>query len=450
MNSGMEKIIFIPMEIKSRELDSRLLLALELVSRKFKVFLGEKIKVNQLIKEYTGAVYFAKSGAKIDKEFFMELKLSEHKIVVLDEEAIIHQNEKAHVKSRLNGDSIALADRFFSWGEYDNSVALKAYPEYREKFLITGNPRMDLLRIDMRQFYEKTTTQINEQFGKYIFIPSSFAMCNHYTESGARIEWRKRLGMISSQEDEEFYQAYVDHFEKIFRAFLKVIPKLAKVYKKYLFIVRPHPSENRSVWEQSFKEIPNIKVITKGPIAPWLLASEMVIHNGCTTAIETFLLDKPVISYRPFISDKYDLDVPNSISLEAFNYEELEILISRLLSEGAPEEYTRKAKQILSQYIYSMEGKFAFEKIADSISKLQLDSKQKLTLKTLIKKGKRIQDKYGFSKNRTNYSKQKFPRLTLEELNSLINQYTDIHFRGISICNHEVSKNVFSLTTKEK
>ena len=68
----------------------------------------------------------------------------------------------------------------------------------------------------------------------------------------------------------------------------------------------------------AFGGLKNVHVISEGSVIPWLIASKFVIHNGCTTAIESFLLEKHVISYRPYVDALYDLDVPNKISLQVF------------------------------------------------------------------------------------------------------------------------------------
>lgn len=441
----MQNIVFIPMEIKSRELDSRLLIALNLVKNGVSVFLGEKNKINQAVMDYKNAIYLAKSGATVDQAFFKQLKAKGHKIAVLDEEAIIHQNESAHVRSRFSKEAISMVDCFFSWGEYDNSVAVSAFPEEAEKFALAGNPRMDLLRKELRTYYQKPTEELNAAYGNFLFIPSSFAMCNHFTESGARIEWRREMGMISNEADVIFYQSYVDHFESIFRSFLEAVPKLASKYSDRMIIVRPHPSENRKVWEDALENIPNVKVISEGPIAPWLMASDLVIHNGCTTAIEAFLLDRNVIAYRPFTSNDYDLKIPNDISMQAFDFDGLVTLMDRVLVGGPSEGYATNGRKVLGKYIHSLEGDFAFETIARSIRLISPDSdasKQFNFMRSL----KRVIRNNVANRKRPDYSKQKFPELTKDEISSLIDRYSEIVFGTNNFSVRKKDENLFLLS----
>lgn len=416
----MKKTIFIPLEIKARELDSRLLVALELARRGHRVFLGEKNSINRIAMEQNGGIYFAKSGSAIDLPFFKILKSFHHKIAVLDEEAIIHQNETAHIKSRLNRESIEMVDAFFSWGPYDQEVATKTFPDLASRFLITGNPRVDLLRKELRGYFNQSASKLNAEHGEFILIPSSFAMCNHHNEPGARIEWRRKMGMIETEEDVAFYRAYVFHFERIFRAFLEDLPKLANAFPDELFIVRPHPSEGRAAWEKAFAGVNNIKVIPKGPVAPWLWAAKLVIHNGCTTAIESFLLDKPVIAYRPYTSDMYDLDVPNSISVETFDYTGLVDCLQKALSKLLPEGSREQGRETLGRYLASLEGEFAYKKIANRIEQIDVSLNQQPTLKQWLRRARRVFAEKITREARSSYSMQKFDNLTNGEINERV------------------------------
>ena len=58
------------------------------------------------------------------------------------------------------------------------------------------------------------------------------------------------------------------------------------------FVVRPHPSDDRQTFVNAFEGLKNVHVISEGSVIPWLIASKFVIHNECTTAIESYLLEK--------------------------------------------------------------------------------------------------------------------------------------------------------------
>jgi surface carbohydrate biosynthesis protein len=454
----VKKLLYIPIEIKSRDLDGRLLITLEALKNDFNIIIGKQLELKYLITKYPQGIYFAKSASIADLNNFKNLKNFNHKIAVLDEEAIIHQNEEAHIKSRYSNETLPLIDAILSWGEYDNSVVKKYFPEHINNYYIVGNPRMDLLRNELRSFYKEAKKNLKNKYGKYIIIPSSFAMCNHHTESGARIEWRKSMGMVNKPEDIPFYTNYANHFDSIFKEFLNVIPKLADEFNNYTFIVRPHPSENFNIWIDRFKEYKNIKVIYEGSVIPWLYASELVIHNGCTTGIESFLLDKNVISYRPYISEEYDLDLPNDVSIQVFNYNELKYSITNLLKNKEPsKEYLENGRKVLNDYIDSIEGKFAYEKIVkllDDISEPIDEDIEKYSFfnhlafykEQFIYQSKvKIKQWLRFDFKGSSYGKQKFSGLSESDIRDFIDKIKLDDIKNEDVKIRKVFDNTFLL-----
>ena len=126
--------IFLPIEVKDREFDSRILISKFLIKKGFQVVIGHKREVNKIALHSNNCIYLAKSCAKIDYPFLKLLKKRNFKILVIDEEAIIHQSEDAHIKSRLSYDSLLLIEAYFAWGEYDKNVLLNNFPKVRKKY----------------------------------------------------------------------------------------------------------------------------------------------------------------------------------------------------------------------------------------------------------------------------------------------------------------------------
>ena len=425
--------IFLPIEVKYREFDSRILISKLLIKKGFEVVIGNKREVNKIALHSNNCLYLSKSCAKIDYPFLKLLKKRNFKILVIDEEAIIHQSEEAHMKCRLSYDSLLLIDAYFAWGDYDKNVLLKNFPKVGEKIFNFGNPRIDLLRKELRPFFRNKVKEIKNRFGNYIFIPSSFAMCNHFTERGPRLKWRESLGMISSEDDRKFYTEYYEHFNSIFNSFLRDIKKLSIDFPKTNFVVRPHPSDNRETFFHAFKGLPNVHVISEDSVIPWLIASNFIIHNGCTTAIESFLLDKHVISYRPYVNEVYDLDVPNKISMQIFNYKDLSREVSKSLS-SVNLDYRKHAFPIIHKYLcnFKKESSLAAFQIVNYACSLNNTKRRNFLIKPLLySKYSQIKDYcydlifnllkflkniFFIKKKKSTYKAQKFPNLNLEEV----------------------------------
>lgn len=75
--------------------------------------------------------------------------------------------------------------------------------------------------------------------------------------------------------------------------------KLSDKFKDWNIVIRPHPGEDIKIYEELCLNIDNIFVENKGPVSPWILASSVLIHNNCSTAIEANIGEIPVISYDP-------------------------------------------------------------------------------------------------------------------------------------------------------
>ena len=66
--------VFLPIEIKDRELDSRILISKLLVNKGFEVVIGHKREVNKIALHSTNCLYVSKSCAKTDYPFLKLLK----------------------------------------------------------------------------------------------------------------------------------------------------------------------------------------------------------------------------------------------------------------------------------------------------------------------------------------------------------------------------------------
>ena len=99
-------------------------------------------------------------------------------------------------------------------------------------------------------------------------------------------------------------------------------------------IVRPHPSESFSIYNDIAAKCERVKVISEGNVIPWLLASKTLVHNGCTTGLEAYALGVPAISYLSTFNEYYDYDfqgLPTKLSYQSFSFEELEATLSGIL-----------------------------------------------------------------------------------------------------------------------
>ena len=132
-----------------------------------------------------------------------------------------------------------------------------------------------------------------------------------------------------------FAEGLWDHKQAILRDFTQLIPALEHAFPDLNIVVRPHPSENHEIYHDIAAQCERVAVTSEGNVIPWLLAAKTMVHNGCTTGLEAYVLGVPAISYLATFNEYYDYDfqgLPTKLSYQCFNFEELKDSLTRILS----------------------------------------------------------------------------------------------------------------------
>jgi len=447
MNADLNmNFLIIPVEVKLREFNSRLLLSCFATEEKYKVIFGSQGAINRNIDYIPKGIIFDKSISK-NKYKNLKTKLDKgFKIVSLDEEGLTsHENEFIYLKQRVSEKTLNLASKFFTWGKDEYSLIAENFPNFKDKIYITGNPRIDLLNSNFKEIYRDRALNYKKKYGKYVLLPSSFsfkhARGNHFVFKQA-----KDFGIITNKEEEEIFldiEGPGGYIEKSYLAHIKMIHKLVRSFPKINFIIRPHPSEEKSSWD-NFDEYRNVKIIMKGTIAPWLLGSELSVHNNCTTGLEAYLMGRPVVSYQPYDHKICGRHISNGVSLRAKTEEELVHHVKNILENPDYFKNNLKIWPIFKDIISISEDKFACEKIIEHLNNIDWPINEKNNI--LIPKiedfiiiGKRfvakLLSKISYFKQKYAYGFQKFPGSSLKEITEIVDKYQQISgkFKDIKI-----------------
>jgi hypothetical protein len=239
----------------------------------------------------------------------------------------------------------------------------------------------------------------------------------------------------------------------VFHSFEDMLPRLAKAFPDRNIVLRPHPSENHDTWRKIAAGIPNVQVIYEGSVIPWLLASELSIHNSCTTGLEGALMGKPALAYRKVRSRTYDSFLPHRVSVNADKFEELTAGIESVFagSYEAPLAHDAAVRADVERYIASLDGPPAAERILSRISGLADLPTSRGALVTRIRdqseQALRAVARRVLAPLRSTggYAKQKFPALDLIELDKIIERMRNGTGRFGQIRLSSVSKNMFLL-----
>ena len=256
-------------------------------------------------------------------------------------------------------------DLFFAWGEAHRDLYCIQRPRLCAKTIPLGNARMDLLRTQMRPFHQGRVEVLRRRLGPFVLINSRFGFSNN---AMGREQKRRMIMEGGAGADIQRSLAEFDFEWSLLQEFLTMAVALCERYPGRLFVVRPHPSEDFALWEEAARGRDNLLVERSGNVHQWILASDLVIQNGCTTAVEALLLETPCISYRPVTSSEFDFALTCNTSVNAFSLGELYALLDGGLKRIVKEQRPRWL-EVVRRHVGSVEGPLATERMTDSFLK---------------------------------------------------------------------------------
>ena len=265
-----------------------------------------------------------------------------HEVVAWDEEALVHLPPEIFYSRRISPAGIKHISHLFAWGQ-DNADLWRQYPNLSPEtpIHITGNPRGDMLRPEMRNFYAKEIKALRKAYGDFILINTNFNHVNaFYPHQNLFMPVKSpgeepRFGKAARGMSREFAEGLRAHKQALLDDFKKLIPSIAKAFPDWTLVVRPHPTENHEVYSKIAETCGRVRVTNDGNVVPWLLAAKVLVHNGCTTGVEAYAMGVPAITYRKSVNEYYDngfYRLPNLLSHQCFSFEELRSTVEKILA----------------------------------------------------------------------------------------------------------------------
>ena len=456
--------LIVPVENQVRELDPKLLLACIAARRGFSVIIGSHREIDLHISSLPQGLYLNKSMTDRNLKMFRIMEDLGHEILTWDEEALVHLPADTYYSRRLSPIAIRYNSHLFAWGQ-DNAELWRRYPHLPPEMPIhvTGNPRSDMLRPDLRPFYEPEAEKLRKKYGDFILVNTNFNHVNAFFPAQnlfrpvKNADQTPQFGKAAVGMSREYAEGLRDHKRDIFKAFKQMIPSLDKAFPDLKIIVRPHPTENQQVYKDIAKDCINVQVTNEGNVVPWLMAVKAVIHNGCTTGVEAYVMGVPAISYRARINEEYDLGfyrLPNLISYQCFDINELqETLVKILKGElGAADGDERRA--IVNHYLAAQGGSLACERIVDVLDN-KLKTKPELAKPALNRRVRgwslanwrrfnRYVRKFFPGKHAPEeFHRHRYPGITLQELNMKIAKLQQVIEDSTILKTDQISDQIF-------
>ena len=439
--------LLMPVENQVRELDSKLLLACIAARRGFSSVIGPRREMHIQITAFPRSIYLAKSMPVHRNIIFKIMRKLGHEIVAWDEEALVHPQAETYYRRRVCPLGIKYVSHLFAWGE-DNAELWRHYPELPmgTPIHVTGNPRGDLLRHEMRDIYEGDVKDLRSIYGDFILVNTNFNHVNAFSSNLNLFRPAKKpgeepkFGRAAKGMSREYAEGLRDHKQAVFGDFQRLIPALEKAFPQHTIVVRPHPTENQDPYHKIAAHCERVRVTNDGNVVPWILAAEAVVHNGCTTGVEAYVMGVPAVSYRATINDFYDLgfySLPNLLSHQCFYFEELRATLGDILTGKLGPADGNERQVHIKRHLVALDGPLACERMVNVLEEImegrselprpsvrnRLEGRSMSAIRTLIK---RFKERLPVSHNRPEFQRHRYPEVSLEEIRAHISRLQQV------------------------
>jgi surface carbohydrate biosynthesis protein len=311
--------VVFPLETLVRELDFRLALAVKYMEPHHRVFLGGSYSTFRLLSHLEGGLYVGKHVFQPWKNPHGPLaydlaKARGMSVVHLSEEGAVFMGgdeySRIDLDRQLDPHVVKGEDYIATWGDWQADHYRSKKPACAPNIRTTGHPRFDLYRTAYRAFYEDRVRDIQRRFGKFVLINTNWQFALH--PLGQEYCFSHHEGYYP--EDDEKRTWFVSLWSRVARtvpSYIELVHRMSIKRKDLNFVFRPHPSDDPALLKAAFQGVPNVHVIHEGVVAPWILASRVMVHDGCTTGMEGYLLGQPVVSYQPVPEVETDMWLTN-------------------------------------------------------------------------------------------------------------------------------------------
>ncbi len=369
--------IYIHVEIVARELDGKLLLALCAAERGHEVIVSCHETIRYMVKKrnlFKPGIFHAKDIAPRSAKIKRHEKLINHGFLItsMDEEGrLISWDYEPFAFGRFSDTSLAQTAGIFCWGNHDYTELRRIYPQFKEIFYKTGSTRADLWQNTFSPFWGKPEHLPKK---KYLLFSSNFGHAQNYQRFWTIINGHRKSGYFerTPELEEEKYIRCSEEIKVIFEV-IKALKFLSEAIPDIDIVIRPHPVEDPRGWKDLLGDTDNIHVIKEGPISPWVNNSIAVMHNGCTTALESVVAEKPVITFVPF-KQTYENDMPNSLGIKTTNKEQVLEAVKKILDDQYDKEIEIRDEKIVTEKLDYSQNELAADRMIDVWEKIDNSS----------------------------------------------------------------------------
>ncbi|MDE0836946.1 MAG: hypothetical protein OSA84_11410 [Akkermansiaceae bacterium] len=262
-------------------------------------------------------------------------------------------------------------DLYLTWNDAHRNMLIEhefcSPPEMAQTI---GCPRFDFYKKPWNQIYERNHQALDLPV---ILVNATFALAHYFTMPRENADkffepWADKIDGVK-----DYWSLVETHYKGRLRVPSYIEPLLFS--GKYRVIIRPHPREELTFYEEWFASMPDdlaarVSLSTNEPPPVAISKSDVVLNcEDCTTSMEAWLAEKPTITIALEQHPYWFTENYKRLSPIAYAPGELDAMVKTALTEPVQPQYHSLRKEHLETWLHSTDGRSA-ERAADKIAKL--------------------------------------------------------------------------------
>lgn len=360
--------LYLPMEIASRELDARLLVALFAVNAGFEVVMGQKWLLQKNAGRMPKGTWIFKTLTPGDAEKMAFVARFGHSITAIDEE-MPGLGEGATKLRWVDKRCVALCEKIFCLGDKHAAIMQDKFPDAKDKLVTTGNPRWDFLRPELRGAYAVDAKKLEAEHGRFMLVNTNIGLVNSAKNTvDALINALNNDGRINLRDpaDRQWIDDLLAFETSNFKAAVPLVQRLQREFPQHKIILRPHPTEKIEPYEAKLAGLDRVAVLREGPAAAWIMASDVLVHTSCTTANEAFALGTPAVCFETLPSPFHTYFLSGQLSHIARSEDGVVQVVKAVLAGTA--HRTESQSRVFQSFFAAQNGAFAAARMVTAVS----------------------------------------------------------------------------------
>jgi surface carbohydrate biosynthesis protein len=371
----MEPIAYLALEIKQRELESRVVIAARLLKAGIAVVFGQQWGLFNNVDRLPPGVVLFKTVNGIQANMMEACRRQGHLVAATDEESLLCTEHKCFLEvfSPMAAEN---CDLFFAQSELHRDIVERRFPSLRGRTQVAGNARADFLSADRRAFFDLEVRDIIKAHGPYILFNTNYAQINTIWKDMKHLAViAEKAGLLNVDDPDSVteYKLKLEWEQRNREEMIMLLQWAIDELPEKNIILRPHPGETPEFWTERFRDCKRVHIVPRSNPHPWILGADMVVHTTCTTGLEAAFMGKPVANLMPLRHPAFDF-ITTQANPTFKSWQDAAAAIEGYfkVGEGPIAENSQDRAVTLASH-FAMDGREATEKIASGMVSLLRD-----------------------------------------------------------------------------